>query len=248
VAALERAVVVGPRREGGWRPDQPRDHRRLGERQTAGRLAVHVLRHRLDAVDARAQKHAIQIQLQDLPLRQLLFEQQGDDRLLRLAADGPPVRQEQGARQLLRQRAPPLHPPAAARVAEHGAGQADRVDAEMMVEAVILDRDDRVAQRRRDLVERDVVPLLVHPEPRRAVGGVEPGVADAAAQLEDCPSLPHRPDHDDRGHGNETQVQAGNEVSPDAGGHTRHVGQVHRSAGLRGPAPRRAFSTSESAT
>ena len=40
----------------------------------------------------------------------------------------------------------------------------------MVIEAAILDRDDRVLQIGRDLGERHVVPLFVEPEPRLAVG------------------------------------------------------------------------------
>ena len=77
---------------------------------------------------------------------------------------------------------PPSTPAAAADVADDRAAEADRIDARMVVEAAILDRDDRVLQVGRDLVERDVVPLLVEPEPRLAVGAVEHRVADAARQ------------------------------------------------------------------
>ena len=69
------------------------------------------LRHRLDAVDAGAQIHAVQVELEDLRLRQLRLEQQRDDRFLGLAADGPRVREEQRARELLRQRAAALDAP-----------------------------------------------------------------------------------------------------------------------------------------
>ena len=56
----------------------------------------------------------------------------------------------------------------------------------MVVEAAILDGDDGVLQVGGDLVERDVVPLLVEPEPRLAVGAVEHRVADAARQPVDA--------------------------------------------------------------
>ena len=60
---------------------------------------------------------------------------------------------------------PSSRPPRTSR--QTRAPEADRIDAEMAVEAVVLDGDDRVPQIRGDLVERDVAPLLVHPEPRR---------------------------------------------------------------------------------
>ena len=75
----------------------------------------------------------------------------------------------------------------------------DRIDAGMQEEAVVLDRDERVLQVRRDRGERHVVPLLVEAEPRPAVGGVEPGVADAAGQLVDGVALLAEPPDAERG-------------------------------------------------
>ena len=68
----------------------------------------------------------------------------------------------------------------------------------MPVEAVILDRDERVLQVDRDLGERHVLMVLVHAEPAPAVGGQEPGVADAARQPMDRVALPEHPGHGDR--------------------------------------------------
>ena len=64
-----------------------------------------MLGHRLDAVDAGAEIDAIQVELEDLVLGELRFEEQRDAGLLDLAAVGPDVRQEQRSRELLRQRA-----------------------------------------------------------------------------------------------------------------------------------------------
>ena len=63
----------------------------------------------------------------------------------------------------------------------------------MQVEAMILDRDDGVLEGGRDPVERDVLPLLVEPEPRPVVGVVEHRVADAAIELVDGPGVADRP-------------------------------------------------------
>ena len=183
MAALERAVVVRPRRERRRRPNQPGDERRLRQRQRARRLAEQMLRHRLDAVHAGAQIDAVQIQLEDLVLRELRLDQQRDARFLDLAAVGAHVRQKQRARELLRERAAALEPPRpGARRCTTARANADRIDAGMMVEAAVLDRDDRVLQVGRDLGERHVVPLFVEPEPRLAVRAVEHRVADAARQ------------------------------------------------------------------
>jgi hypothetical protein len=151
--------------------------------------------------------------------------------LLRLAPERALVRQEERPRELLRQRAAPLEAPAA-NVAIQRAPEAHRIDAEVRVEAMILDRDDGVLQVARDLIQRDVAALLVHAEPGAPVRRVEPGVADTAAQLVDGPSLPHRPQHDDRRDRDEAAVEAGGDPILD-------LARDHRGA-------RRECSTSES--
>ena len=76
------------------------------------------LRHRLDAVDAGAEVDAIQVQLEDLLLRQLRVDHQREHRFVHLAAVGLLVRQEQRARELLRQRAAALERSRIAQVAD----------------------------------------------------------------------------------------------------------------------------------
>ena len=116
-----------------------------------------------------------------------------------LAAEGLDVRQEDRPRQLLRQRAAAFDAAAAAHVAHDGAAEADRIDPGMVIEAAVLDGDDRVLQIGGDLVERDVVPLFVEPEPRLAVGAVEHRVADAARQPMDRDGVARQPDAGDGG-------------------------------------------------
>ena len=91
-----------------------------------------------------------------------------------------------------------------AEVAPHRAAEADGVDAPVPVEAMVLDRDDRLAQRGRDLVQGHVAPVLVQGEPGLAVRAVEDGVADPAGQPVHAPGPLRRPaqtdgapDHDD---------------------------------------------------
>jgi hypothetical protein len=88
-----------------------------------------------------------------------------------------------------------------------GVRLADRIDPEVVVEPVVLHGDDRVLHVGRDLVERDVPPLLVHAEPGTPVGRVEPRVAHAAPQLVDRTPLPHRPDDDERGDPDEAEIE-----------------------------------------
>ena len=102
-------------------------------------------------------------------LRELLLEHEGERGLLGLARPGALVRQEERPGQLLRQRAGPLHV-VGADVGPGRARDAQRVDARVAVEAVVFDRDDGVPKPGRDLRQRHVHPLLVHAEPRAAVG------------------------------------------------------------------------------
>ena len=199
VAAGNGAVEIGPGRQAGGRLREPRDERALGQGQLLRRLAEQVPRHRLDAVDAGAQIDPIEIQLEDLRLRELRVDHDREHGLARLAPVGPLVRQEQRPRQLLRQRAPALDGLRRADVANDGAAEGNRVDAGMVVEAVVLDGDERLLQVQRDVGERHVLVVLVHAEPAPAVGRQEPGVADAARQPMDGIALAEHPGHRDRG-------------------------------------------------
>ena len=127
-AALTRGVEMVPRRVRGGGADDAGDQRGFGQRQLRRRLAQHLPRHRLDAVDAAAEEHPIQIQLEDLLLAEERFEHDGECRFLGLAAEGLRVGQEQRARQLLGDGAAALRP-VGSEVREHGPSQADRIDA-----------------------------------------------------------------------------------------------------------------------
>src|SRR5476651_1979066 len=166
-----------------------------------------MLRHRLDAIDAGAEVHAVQIELEDLLLGELRLDQQRDAALLDLAAEALDVRQEDRARELLRQRAAAFQAAAAADVAHDRARDADGIDAGVVIEAAILDGDHRVLQVGRDLVERYVVALLVEPEPRLAVRAVEHGVADAARQAMDRHGISRQPDAGDHAAGDQCEQE-----------------------------------------
>ena len=207
VAALERAVVVGPRRQRRRRANQAGDERRLRQRHLARGLSKQMLRHGLDAVHARAQIHAVQVELQDLLLRQLRFDEEREPRFLQLAAVAPDVREKERPRELLCERAAAFHAAAMPHVLDDGARDADRIDAGMAIETPILDGDDGVLQIERDVVERHVVPLLVEAEPRLAVGAVEDRVADAACQPVDGDGVARQPHRRDAGGRDERQQQ-----------------------------------------
>src|SRR3989442_15219946 len=94
MTALERAVVVGPRRQRRRRANQTGDECRFWQRDGARRFPKQMLGHRLDAVAPRAQIDAIEVDLEDLRLGELRFEHPRDRRFLRFATDGAHVRQE----------------------------------------------------------------------------------------------------------------------------------------------------------
>ena len=234
VAAFERAVEVRPRRQRRRRARQAGDQRRLRQRQRLRRTSEQVPRHRLDAVDAGAQVDPVQVQLEDLVLRELRVDVEREHRLADLAAVGFLVRQEERARELLRQRAGPLRRPGR-EVPDHRAPERDRIDAEVAVEAMVLDRDERVPQVFRDLGERHVVPVLVQAEPPLAVRREEPGVADAAAQLVHDVGLPHQPGEADGADEHERDEEPGSDPVAKRAAHSAAPGR-----------PRRAWSQKES--
>src|SRR6516225_8453079 len=113
MTALERALVVGPGRQRGRRADQSRDESGLREGDRARRFAKQMLRHRLDAVHAAAQVDPIQVELEDLPFRELRLDEERNAAFLDLPAERLDVREEERARELLRERASAFHAPAA---------------------------------------------------------------------------------------------------------------------------------------
>ena len=163
-----------------------------------------MFRHCLDAVDARAQVHTIEIQLEDLRFLQLRFDQQRNRRLFHFAAVASNVREKQRSRELLRQRAAAFDAPARTHIADGGTDETDRIDAGVTIEPPILDRDDRVLKVGRDVGQQHIVALLVEAEPLPAVGAVEHRVADAAREPVDDDGVarqPHgrqRPEDDQR--------------------------------------------------
>ena len=108
-------------------------------------LAEKAERRRLDAVQPVAEIHLVQIQLEDLVLRELALEAR-TRRELPSACGGMSCR----VRKLWRASCcVSVLPPCAARSAQivHGGRQnADEVDAAVVVEALILDREDRVTR------------------------------------------------------------------------------------------------------
>ena len=98
----------------------------------------------------------------------------GEDDLLQLAAD----RSCRGVRKLWRASCwvmvlPPFARRPVSQVRERRRRDADRVDAAVLVEALILDRNDGLDQVRRHLLDRNLEPLLLEDGECRLVVGVE---------------------------------------------------------------------------
>ena len=193
-AAAARRVEMRPWRVPRRPTDDSREERRFAQRQIRSGLLQELLRHRLDAVDAAAQEHAVHVELKNLFLAQEDLEHQRERRLLGLAGERPRVRQEERARELLRDRAAALRAFVFAQVVGNRARDGNWIDARVQVEPVILDRDHRVLEVRRDPIEGNVAALLVEPEPRTIGGVVENRVAHAAIEQVDSPAVAADPD------------------------------------------------------
>ena len=80
---------------------------------------------------------------------------------------------------------PPWATPREVRLRISAAGDADRIDAEMLVEAAVLDRDEGVGQMGRQLLDRDGAPAgLAAVGEQRAVGGEDRDVRRALRHRE----------------------------------------------------------------
>ena len=95
----------------------------------------------IDSVGARAEINAVEVAGQDLVFRIVMLDPQRQHHLLDLARHRALGRQEQVFRQLLGDGRAALHQMPRPPVDEQGAGDPDRVDAEMVVETLILGRD-----------------------------------------------------------------------------------------------------------
>ena len=184
-AALLRRLRVARRVVGDRLLHRAREGRGLDEGQLAGVLGEVAQRGGLDAVGTGAEVGDVEVALEDLVLGEDPFEGQRVAHLLELAdvgaracgrglLGGGGALDEHVLDVLLREgRATATgRRGAAGRVADEGADDAARVDAAVLVEATVLDRDDRLAHDRRDRGQRhlDAV-LLVDRREHGAVGG-----------------------------------------------------------------------------
>ena len=139
---------------------QAGQHRRLGDIELAQGLAEIRLARRGETVGTLTEVDLVHVELEDLLLRQLGLDLQREQRLVDLANVVLLGRQIEVARDLHRDRRCAL----AARAAEVGQSRAQHalvVDAAVLVEARVFDRDHRVLHQLGDLRDRrEVAPLL----------------------------------------------------------------------------------------
>ena len=175
VAARDGAIEVHRRRVTRRRLNQSREQRGVGDAEIAGGFPEVPARRRFDAVQAVAEVHLVQVQLEDLLLGVLVLDARGEDHFFHLAPQRLVAREEALARELLRDRAAALRAPPEVQVAQERGADADDVDPTVLEEPLILDREHRLDQVWRDLLERHLEPLLLINREHRHVARVEDG-------------------------------------------------------------------------
>src|SRR6188768_313269 len=117
-------------------------------------MAEEATRGSVDAVSAAAEIDTVEVELEDLVLREFPLQRNCEDSFLDLASERAAACEENVARKLLRDRRAALRPAAALNAGLHRARHSDGIDADMGAEALVFDRDHRGAHLRRDLVVR----------------------------------------------------------------------------------------------
>src|SRR5581483_7300791 len=168
VSPGERRLVVQHGIEVGRRLDHPGEERGLRERELRGRLVEVVAGGRADAVDAVPEVDLVQVQLEDLVLGVPLLELDGQRGLLELALERLRVRADHGVlHELLRDRRAALHDLAGDQVGDDRPKHRGNVQGAVLVELVVLDRQDGLLRDRGDLLELDDLAVLIEIDPRQ---------------------------------------------------------------------------------
>src|SRR5581483_2983762 len=154
------------------------EERGFGQRQLRGAVPEVCARGPFDSVGAVPEIDRVEVRSEDPVLRPLLFQLPCERGLLQLPCDRALVAGERVLDELLRDRRAALHRPAAHVVPER-ARHAANVDAAVLVEALVLHRDDRLLDPGRDGVrghEDTALRPAQHGEDRVAVAGVDVAV------------------------------------------------------------------------
>src|SRR4029079_13029521 len=123
----------------------------------------------LDTVQTAAEVHLIEIQLEDLVLVVHLLDVGGKNDLFHLSAIGLVTTEKTLSRELLGDRASAFSATASFEVANGGRGDADRINAAVLVESLILDRYDGFDQIRRDALNGNFETLFFENRERRLI-------------------------------------------------------------------------------
>src|SRR5581483_6528922 len=155
-----RAVGMAARIVPARRLRQAREQGGLPEREL-GRLDIEELARRgRDAVRAGAEVDVVQVQVEDLVLRELRLELEREDEFLRLALEASLRRQQQLLDDLLRDRARTLDDLAVTHVGDQRARDARDVDPGVAVEVGVLGGEKREANALRYVRQRKEVAAL----------------------------------------------------------------------------------------
>ena len=141
------------------RLEQACQHGCFRHRQVGDILVEVEFRRGRDAERAAAHVGAVEIELQDLLLRQVCLQPERQEGFLDLALDGALVGEEQVLGQLLGQRRAALHDGIGAGIFEHGTGKPDQVDAEMLEKAAVLGGQHRLDDHVGHFVDRHGIAL-----------------------------------------------------------------------------------------
>ena len=164
----------------------PREERRFRQRQLQRVVPEIRPRRALDAIRAVPEVDRVEVSGQDLVLRPLLLELPRERSLLQLPCDGMRVAGQLVLHELLGDRRAALHGALMADVGPERARHAADVDSTVLVEALVLGRDDRLLHPRADAVARHEHPALAaaqHGEDRVAVARVDVAVDLLSADM-----------------------------------------------------------------
>ena len=153
VAAHHRAFRIGDGVELGRRLRQTRDHRELGERELGDGTSVVHLRRGADPVGAMAEEDLVDVELQDFVLGEPALDLQREQDLLELAGVGLLPAEEEVPGHLHGDGAAPRPLLPGEDQVQRRAEEALPVDSGMLVEAVVLTRDERLDHPLGDLIE-----------------------------------------------------------------------------------------------
>ena len=143
----------------GRRLEEAGEHGAFGKVEILHLLAEIEFRRRADTERAAAHIGAVQIELQDLALREVRLEPEREIGLLDLALQRALVGEEEVLGELLGDGGAALHDAARPGVLHQRAEGAHDVDAEMLEEAAVLRRDHRLDEVVRQVLELDGIVL-----------------------------------------------------------------------------------------